>query len=289
MRGSKRCKPPDFKIDRDFQIVRRSCQEEIKMFGFAYSVRKWVTRWTVTIGLVIIVAIVVGWYMKTYGVGFCIGRYNCLVDIRINGDGILTFAGIIIAYCLVRRQIYQGDKRARETEKELRFSQTVSHAQGAASNLLFCKSNEGFFHEKIGEVEYISAWRIDKLKNLHGSEVSYHINLLFRVFSEDEVYDEVISELRDPCIGDRWNYQIMLPLIDSRYGAMTGSSKSGGLDQMCDREFQHIKRAMKRIQSFDCESMKKYETDLLEDKMKEANDALLDDGIFKDRRSKYRG
>ena len=259
------------------------------MFGFAYSVAKWSTRWVVTIGLVIVVAIVVGWYMKTYSVGFCIGKHDCLVDIRVNGDGILTFAGIIIAYCLVQKQIYQGDKRARQIEKELRFSQTVSHARGAADNLLFFQSNEGFFHEKVGEDEYISAWRIDELKSLHGSKVSYHINLLFRVFYEGEVYDEVMRELRDPCIGDRWDYQIMLPLIDSRYGAMTGSSRSGGLDQMSDREFQYIKRAMKKIQSFDCESMKKCEADLLEDTLKKANDTLLDDGIFKDRRSKYSG
>lgn len=255
------------------------------MYSFSYSVRKRRVGWSLSIVISTILTGIIIWYVNTNNVNFCVGEIECLVSLKIDGNGIFTVFGIAFAYLFVRKQLSQGEEQNTQMIQEARFSNITAHIEGAAENLLFCKSNEGFLHEKIDSVQYIIAWRVDLIENSK-DECSYRFHFLFKIFVGGETYNDIVHKLCDKYNVDRWDYQILIPKIGNRYGAMTGVSSVGALDQMSSQMFQHLKRSMKQIQLLDC-IRSETQKDVLYDMLKEANNDLLDRGVFEGCKSEY--
>lgn len=212
----------------------------------------------------------------------------------IDGNGIITFFGIIVATIFVNRQVYQANIQLHNENAQLlhenrqsRQNKLKNHAVTAAKNICFHDISEGYFFEDDAKsVRYISAWRVDKRTNNDNNDISYHFNFLFRVLREDEEFNGVFQDLCNIRNYIRWDYQILIPKIGKSFGSMSGMSKDEGIEKIDYAAYQLILRAMKNIQLYDYASMSKCQRDLIGSDMKFANDKLLDEGIFEGRGSR---
>ena len=218
----------------------------------------------------------------------------CSIVCSIDGNGIITLIGIIVATIFVNKQVYQANIQLHNENKQLlqenrqsRQNKLKNHAVAAAKNICFHDIREGcFFEDDADSVRYISAWRVDKRINNDNNKISYHFNFLFRILREGEEFNHAFQDLCNIWNEGRWDYQILIPKIGKSFGSMSGMAKAGGIEKIDYNWYQLILRAMKNIQLYDYESMSKCQRDLIHSDMKFANDKLLDEGIFEGRGSR---
>ena len=191
--------------------------------------------------------------------------------IHVAMDWILATSAGIAGAALVIYQIRQASSRDAERTKLVLDKNFRELVIAAADNIRFSETREGYLYFGDEALKYIICWRHDEVN----PRIS-QFNMMFLIMGSTDTELSALENLRNMEDPNRWNFRILIPLFNERYGIVSESSIWGR--QLSEIElYPHrcITHAVNYIQTLNGNEMQQCRIDFDENDLRTANDAYL--------------